>query len=413
MKKFLIPFLTVLSILLFNKISFCSGISSDSTTISGKGMFLWKLWAEYGGRKNLDTIITKLKSEGITWLVIKMGDGDSNYNTPYHALYEWADSNYSNMDNVVSIFHANGIKLLAFQYVYGVPHHWGNSASEMDVANSILSVKGIDGLLIDAEVQYDTLSNSAVAAKAYCDSIRAHHPDAYIGLTSWARVDGHNSFPWTTFLERVNVNMPQAYWAARPTTPQNELSIMSSQFTYWINRWISLGDKAADKPIIPLGQGEAFKDIDGTFEGNDVKQGDITRFCNLSQTTYNYPGVSLWEYGQISHSYVWSEYAVAWQITAVLNRINKPNNYKLSQNYPNPFNPTTTINYEIPKRSLVIIKIYNILGKEIAILVNKEEEAGRYNIRFIANKYKLSSGVYFYRMQAGNFIETKKLILMK
>jgi hypothetical protein len=407
MRKSILSISVALLILLFNMASFGSSVPRDSLNISGKGMYIWHLWTADGGGKNLNTLISKLKSYGVIWVVVKMADGDSYYYRSGKSLYSWATTNYGSMDSVVAIFHANGIKLLAFQYVYGVPHYWGNPVSETDVANSILSVKGIDGLLIDAEVQYDTLYNRVDAAQAYCDSIHAHHPDAYVGLTAWARVDGHNTFPWTTFLERVNVNMPQTYWAARPTTPQNELSIMSSQFTYWTNRWVSLGDTAADKPIMPIGQGEYFG------YGNDVKVGEVASFCDLSQTTYNYPGVSLWEYSQITHSYIWDEYTAAWQVTSVSDKSVSPRSYNLAQNYPNPFNPNTTINYEVPKTGLVIIKVYNILGKEVASLVNDEKQAGHYSIQFSASKYKLSSGVYFYRMQAGNFVETKKLILMK
>ena len=407
MKKSVLYFLVTISILFFNQISFGSSVSNDSSALSGKGMYIWHLWTADGGGKNLGTLISKLKSIGAIWIVVKMGDSDSYYNRPGKDMYNWATTYYGSMDSVVSIFHANGIKLLAFQYVRGDPHYYGNTASETDVANSILSVKGIDGLIIDAETEYDNLSNRYVAAQAYCDSIRAHHPDAYLGLTSWARIDGHNTFPWTTFLGRVDVNMPQTYWAARPTTPQNELSTMSSQFTYWINTWVGLGYSGVDKPIMPLGQGEIFS------YGNDVKQGDIKSFCDLSQSTYKYPGVSLWEYSQITHSYVWNEYTAAWQVTSVSNQSINPGKYNLSQNYPNPFNPTTTINYVVPKRSLVIIKVYNILGKEVATLVNEEKPAGHYSIKLSADKYKLSSGVYFYRMQAGNFVVTKKLVLMK
>jgi hypothetical protein len=407
MRKSIISVLSFVFIIQFAALVSGSSIKPGNTSLEGKGMYLWHLWTADGGGKNLNTIITKLQSVGAKWLVIKMADGDSYYYRSGKGLYDWATANYGSMDSVVSIFHANGIKLLAFQYVYGTPHHWNNPVSETDVANSILNVKGIDGLIIDAEVQYDTLANRYNLAQAYCDSIHAHHPDAYIGLTSWARVDGHNTFPWQTFLDRVDVNMPQTYWAARPITPSSELNNMNSQFTFWTNRWIGLGDSAADKPIMPLGQGEYFG------YGNDVKQGDIKNFCNLSQSTYKYPGVSLWEYGQITHSYVWDEYAAAWQITSVSDQSNIPGKYNLSQNYPNPFNPTTTINYVVPKRSLVIIKVYNILGKEVAALVNEEMPAGHYSIKLSADKYKLSSGVYFYRMQAGDFIETKKFVLMK
>ncbi len=88
-----------------------------------------------------------------------------------------------------------------------------------------------------------------------------------------------------------------------------------------------------------------------------------------------------------------------------------PQNYFLSQNYPNPFNPSTTINYEIPKSSLVILKVYDVLGREVATLVDEEKPAGRYNITFDASKY--SSGVYFYRISAGGFSLIKKMVLLK
>jgi len=83
----------------------------------------------------------------------------------------------------------------------------------------------------------------------------------------------------------------------------------------------------------------------------------------------------------------------------------------LRQNYPNPFNPATKITYQLPKGSLVTLKIYDILGNEVATLVNEEQSAGRYQTTF--NGSNLSSGIYFYKIQAGNFVETKKLVLMK
>ena len=85
--------------------------------------------------------------------------------------------------------------------------------------------------------------------------------------------------------------------------------------------------------------------------------------------------------------------------------------FSLSQNFPNPFNPTTTIEYKIPKSTIVKICVYDILGREVETLVNEQKTAGNYRVEF--NASKLASGVYFYRMQAGNFIETKKLLLIK
>lgn len=88
-----------------------------------------------------------------------------------------------------------------------------------------------------------------------------------------------------------------------------------------------------------------------------------------------------------------------------------PNEFTLSQNYPNPFNPTTTVNYSVPKSSFVSIIVYDFLGKYVASLVNENKAAGNYSVEFDASD--LVSGVYFYQLQSGNFIETKKFVLLK
>jgi uncharacterized membrane protein len=88
-----------------------------------------------------------------------------------------------------------------------------------------------------------------------------------------------------------------------------------------------------------------------------------------------------------------------------------PNNFNLAQNYPNPFNPVTTIQYSISKGSSVTLKVYDVLGNEIAVLVNEEKDRGVYSVNFDASGF--ASGIYFYRLTAGTFVETKKMILLK
>lgn len=85
--------------------------------------------------------------------------------------------------------------------------------------------------------------------------------------------------------------------------------------------------------------------------------------------------------------------------------------FNLEQNYPNPFNPATTIKFAVPEKSNVLIKAYDILGSEVATLVNEEMDAGWYEKNF--NAKGLASGIYFFRMEAGNFISTKKMILLR
>jgi hypothetical protein len=88
-----------------------------------------------------------------------------------------------------------------------------------------------------------------------------------------------------------------------------------------------------------------------------------------------------------------------------------PSSFELEQNYPNPFNPSTTISYSAPELSFGTLKVYDVLGNEIATLVNEEIPVGSYDVGF--NAINLPSGVYFYKIQAGDFVETKKMILMK
>jgi subtilisin family serine protease len=89
----------------------------------------------------------------------------------------------------------------------------------------------------------------------------------------------------------------------------------------------------------------------------------------------------------------------------------RPMRFALEQNYPNPFNPTTTIKFRIPDPTLVTLKIFDMLGREVGVLVNERRVAGEYKVEFDASG--LSSGVYFYRLQAGTFVETRKLLLLK
>jgi hypothetical protein len=97
------------------------------------------------------------------------------------------------------------------------------------------------------------------------------------------------------------------------------------------------------------------------------------------------------------------------------------NSYNLEQNYPNPFNPTTHFEFRIADFGFVSLKIFDVLGNEVATLVDEEKAAGSYEVEFSAtggyssggNAYNLPSGIYFYILQSGNYIETKKMMLLK
>ena len=98
-------------------------------------------------------------------------------------------------------------------------------------------------------------------------------------------------------------------------------------------------------------------------------------------------------------------------ITGVEEEGIKLNSFSLDQNYPNPFNPSTIVNYTLAERSNVTLKVYDVLGKEVASLVNNSQEAGTHQVTFDASN--LASGLYIYTLNAGDFSSSKKMMLMK
>jgi hypothetical protein len=106
-------------------------------------------------------------------------------------------------------------------------------------------------------------------------------------------------------------------------------------------------------------------------------------------------------------------------ITETKEELTSVKGFVLYQNYPNPFNPVTSIQYVVSITQFVILKVYDILGNEIATLVNEEKQPGIYEVKFTvgqsasADSPDISSGIYFYQLKAGNFIETKKMTLLR
>lgn len=104
----------------------------------------------------------------------------------------------------------------------------------------------------------------------------------------------------------------------------------------------------------------------------------------------------------------------AFQYSSVIEvNLTAPEKFELAQNYPNPFNPTTILTYQLPIISDVRLEVFDVLGRKVATLVNARQEAGNYTVNFNAATYSLTSGVYFYRLQAGSFVETRKMVLVK
>lgn len=165
--------------------------------------------------------------------------------------------------------------------------------------------------------------------------------------------------------------------------------------------------------------------VTGVYETEDGKKTvgikhDVNQ-KDTGGTVQEYPGITVDGYGRmVLHrhgakryvSHIVSESPGQPLVTSVYPEdLTNPSEYSLKQNYPNPFNPSTKISFSIPTSEFVTLKVFDVLGNEVAALVDEEKPAGSYEVEF--NASQLSSGIYFYEWRAGVFVQTKKLILMK
>ncbi len=203
---------------------------------------------------------------------------------------------------------------------------------------------------------------------------------------------------------RFTYDTNSVYFPQNPTENKdyNIYNLTSSNYVYSISHPSSNTISINIALIIGKGTeiGDTATDI-ATIYFSKIKQGgDI----NVQPTIMQFfsPGsATLWSVG------TWNDEI----LTSVGQSGNSPTKFELNQNYPNPFNPSTTIKYQIPKAGMVSIKVYDILGQEVAILVNEIKNSGSYQVNF--NASKLASGTYIYRLQAGSFVQTKKMLLLK
>ena len=197
-------------------------------------------------------------------------------------------------------------------------------------------------------------------------------------------------------------NMNPAVTTIYPANDSDKISVSFNYLETYIDDYLEIHDGNISAPLLGKFSGTTNP---GTITSSAVNGSLTFKFVS---TTQNYAG---WA-AALTTIHDTTSVGVENDKTKI------PTVFGLDQNYPNPFNPATTINYSVPKAALVTIKVYDILGKEVATLVNEQKTAGNYEVQFDANR--LSSGVYFYRMQANlsaglgqSFVQTKKLLLMK
>jgi len=240
----------------------------------GNGIWVWKTDKDPSFFSDVNATILNLKKAGITWVAVKAGDGDSLW---VNSAVPWLTSN-------ISKFHDAGIKVYGWQYIYGNDDVWSvANVSEADVANQILNIPGIDGLIVDAESEYENLSNNKLIATAYLQAIRSQHPDSFLAYTTFARPASRPNFPYFEFNNYCDAVMPQAYWVDRTTTPTDELNILKQQWDALYSSWPS----TVKKPIYPLAS------------LTTASAGDVDEFFAIMRSL-SFQNPSFWRYDLIT-----------------------------------------------------------------------------------------------------------------
>ncbi len=218
----------------------------------------------------------------------------------------------------------------------------------------------------------------------------------------------------SSFVNGISFTFPQS-----SILPSDEFVIIASNSVEFINRYGFLPDGEYEGQLDNGGEKVVFinavNDTLFSFKYNDKlpwpEEADGDGYSLVS--AYRSPT------GDPNNSTYWIKSGAingspnANDVVSNINQINNdvPTQFSLEQNYPNPFNPSTIIRYSIPVEGKVKIKIFDILGREVSTLLDRNHKAGNYSIEFDGSN--LSSGIYFYRLRCGNFIETMKMIFLR
>lgn len=218
--------------------------------------------------------------------------------------------------------------------------------------------------------------------------------DLYVGQRYYWRVQATNnagSSPWSNVSTFSTLAGPTNLSLQR--TAANEITLTWTVSTASVDGYVVERKSSTDSSfaVIDSLTGNVSTVIDNTVQNGKSYTYRVKAFAQGIESDYT------------------SEATLS--VTGIVSKGGTPTEYSISQNYPNPFNPSAKIKFALTKTALTSIVVYDILGREIRTLVNKELGSGYYEVNFDASN--LSSGIYFYRIQSGAFTQTKKMILMK
>jgi len=297
-----------------------------------------------------------------------------SYNTAGNSAYsnESCSTTYPDLPNVPLNLIANLV-----QNPLSVELSWiDNSTNEFGFIIEKETATEVFSVIDTVAANISAYTDLSVTNLTYNYRIRAYNTNGFSGYSNVAQV----SIPveLTSFIANVSSDKVNLTWKTATETNNSGFNVERKNVSS--NDWYTL--------TFVNGFGTTTEPQSYSYNDEDVSAGKY--LYRLKQLDFN--GVC--EYSD--------------EIEVI---VNVPDKFSLNQNYPNPFNPTTAIEFQLPKESFVTLKIYNILGVEIAMLVNEQKQAGIHKISF--NASELSSGLYIYKISAGKFEQTRKMMLLK
>ncbi len=255
----------------------------------GQGDWIWVMSSceTALGVSSPQAMIDYEAGRGMQWVCVKAGDGHSSWS-------QWNST-------IINEAHAKGLKIFAWVYVYGNNSGvYGSSSSanvagEITVARNALAIGG-DGLIIDAEIEYETNATRAADATLYCTAIKSNYPSYFLAHAPFPYISYHSGFPYVQFGTNCDAVMPQTYWGAFGISVTNMVNDLDGEWAAWQNSLTGYNTNAI-KPIVPIGQG-------WSFTGYSETAAEVTNFVWLLKNDPapagrgGYHGVSYWECSQ-------------------------------------------------------------------------------------------------------------------
>jgi len=324
------------------------------------------------GTGNTDVFLTKSTDGGNTWSSVKKVNDD---NTTRHQFFTW-----------MTIDQTTGV----LYFVFYDRRNTSNNLTDVYVARSIDGGETFENFKV-SESSFDPSSNIFFGDYT---NIAAMNKMVY---PIWMRLDTNTLTVWTAIINDSTASIPVELTSFTANANEGKV-ILNWQTASEINNLGFEVQRFKDSKI------EGLKDwISIGFVNGKGTTSEVSNYNFTDEPTES--GLYSYRLNQIDLDGSF-EYSNEIDVNFII-----ANDFRISQNYPNPFNPSTTIEYQIPQSSFVTIKVYDVLGKEIITLVNEEKPAGIHEVNF--EPKDLTSGLYLYKISAGGFEQTMKMLFLK